>query len=101
MLQADAKRDGLVARLGQDQVQQILAKAFGTPPVAAVILDYPMPRRHRAAESIVEAVMYALRQNGIGALHCGHTRQRITELSDAQLKPLSCAWPACAGHTRK
>jgi hypothetical protein len=31
-LQADAERDGLVERLGQDAVQAILAKAFGWRP---------------------------------------------------------------------
>ena len=29
VLQRDAKRDGLVAEIGQDAVQQILADAFG------------------------------------------------------------------------
>jgi hypothetical protein len=31
VLQRDAERDGLVKRIGQDAVQQILAAAFGEP----------------------------------------------------------------------
>jgi hypothetical protein len=32
VLQADAERDGLVAEIGQDAVQAILARAFGRVP---------------------------------------------------------------------
>ena len=78
VLQCDAERDGLVARLGQDAVQQILAEAF-----------HPLieqPRHLRAAAATVEAVAYALRERGITALRCLQTRSRIAELSQQQLE---------------
>ena len=89
-LQADAERDGLIARLGQDEIQQILARTFHAPPVAiAAIAPDPVfkqPPRHRAPKCTVDALMFTLRQHGVSALQCGHTRQRITELSDDQIE---------------
>ena len=61
-LQADAERDGLIARLGQDEIQQILARTFHAPPVAiAAIAPDPVfkqPPRHRAPKCTVDALMF-------------------------------------------
>jgi hypothetical protein len=96
-LQADAERNGLVAELGQDKVQAIMAEAFAAVrkpevvEIAGVIPD-PMPEstplenRNRASDSTVEAVMYALREYGTDALHRGSTRQRLAELSNRQIE---------------
>ena len=88
VLQGDAERDGLVARLGQDAVQQILAEAFHPVPATAVVYDplIEQPRHLRAAAATVEAVAYALRERGITALRCLQTRSRIAELSQQQLE---------------
>ena len=60
VLQAAAERDGLVAALGQDRVQQIMADAFAAVrDDLDVVPDAPPeePRDRRAAESTVEAVI--------------------------------------------
>ena len=49
-LQAAAERDGLVARLGQDAVQAIMAKAF-----RAVRKPYVVPAMDRVPEPMAEA----------------------------------------------
>jgi hypothetical protein len=42
----------------------------------------------RAARSTVEALMYSLR-DGVGALACGDTVRRLSELSDAQIREVA------------
>jgi hypothetical protein len=91
-LQQDAVTSGLVAELGQDEIQHIMSTAF-----ASVRRDLPAcdpnavevePKRKqlRAAESTVEAVIYALRTNGTAAI--GGNRERLIEVSPKQLEDI-------------
>jgi hypothetical protein len=106
-LQADAVRDGLVTELGQDEVQRLMAEAFGAVredlpkfgdifepeivEIAEVVPD-PMPEstfeplENPASDSTVEAVVYALREYGTDALHRGNSRARLAELSNRQIE---------------
>jgi hypothetical protein len=100
VLQTAAERDGLVAKLGQDRVQASIAAAFHTAPIVAAsndAIEIPagvqiveivaeQPRSLRAAESTVEALMYALRQGGTAALAERDTRSRLAELSTMQVR---------------
>ena len=92
-LQFSAVRYGLVAKLGQDRVQAIIADAFH--PVREALGDFDVvpdapeePRNKRAAESTVEALCYALRTDGVDAFQRADTQQRMRELSAAQIAML-------------
>ena len=89
-----AERDGLVAEFGQDRVQAIMAKAFRAvrkPEIVEVaevvpaLMPEPAPRRHGAAASTVEALMFSLRERGAAALAERDCQRRLAELSTAQI----------------
>src|SRR5262245_53032370 len=107
-LQAAASAYGLVAALGQDAVQSILSETFrpyrtdlaqalcrqdaamAGGKLAGVVdqarkTESPQTEPSEgAAESTVEALMYALRTNGCAAL--ATNRGRLAELSDRQVR---------------
>jgi hypothetical protein len=78
-LQADAVRDGLVAALGQDRVQWMMADVFGAVRTKLTAWDYgeatevieaeadeqPAPRSEtpRVAPSTIDALRYLIRQD--------------------------------------
>ncbi len=90
-LQQDAERDGLVAAIGQDEVQRIMADAFAAVRLADDMVPKPIPVSEpaddqAAASSTVEAVVYALRTHGSAALQDERNQARLRELSDRQIK---------------
>jgi hypothetical protein len=90
-LQHDAERDGLVAAIGQDEVQRIMADAFAAVRLADDMVPKPIPVSEPAddqvaASSTVEAVVYALRTNGSAALQDECNQARLRQLSDRQIK---------------
>ena len=105
-LQGAAVRDGLVAELGQDEVQRPMADAFTANPslfdveLSSAFIDeiervcYEVnaqaagERHNRAAASTVEALMLALRSRGAAALAEPETRRRLADLSSAQVREI-------------
>jgi hypothetical protein len=95
-LQAAAIASGLVKRLGQDAVQEIMSRAFAKIPRPGELEDAfaaladcieEMPRhREGAARSTVEALVHSLRDFGEVALADPITQRRLTELSPNQLR---------------
>lgn len=61
VLQADAQRQGLVAKIGQDAVQEILAAAFADPPPADL---EPEARDSGVAHSTLDAAAWLWFQVG-------------------------------------
>jgi hypothetical protein len=87
-LQQAAEASGLVAAIGQDELQTLMAAAFGAvreptepAPAAAIV-------RNRAAESTVEALMFSLRERGTAALAESETQRRLAALSSAQVRDI-------------
>lgn len=80
-LQAAAVRTGLVALLGQDAVQAIMADAF------TIVKRDETPAKHArgAARSTIEAAMFSLRERGTAALGEPDTQRRISQLNETQL----------------
>jgi hypothetical protein len=91
-LQADAVRDGLVDRIGQDEVQKILAAAFANVPrpgeledaIAATadllenyLLEVASKPPPRTARSTIEAIIYTVRERGLAALKEPVNRERL------------------------
>jgi hypothetical protein len=127
-LQADAERDGFVARLGQDAVQAIMADAFlsarrgewesaaistvgpAKAPVVPVardgcetfapfppsLVDLPETSREAASAhnrtpgSTVEALMWSLRESGLGCLSDESNRDRLRRCDADAIKEI-CA----------
>jgi len=91
-LQQDAVASGLVADLGQDEIQHLMSTAFATVrrDIGAPASDpdpvevEPKREQPRAAASTVEAVVYALRTNGTAAIAVN--RERLIEISLKQLE---------------
>jgi hypothetical protein len=106
-LQAAAVATGLVAAIGQDEVQRIMARAFGPSawdapswrkPAAwyheqrgerALIAEPQCRRGPDAPKSTVDALMYSLRQRGVAAIAEPDTRRRISQLNETQLREAS------------
>jgi hypothetical protein len=85
-LQDAALRDGLVALIGQDQVQAIMALAFvDRPEIIWTSPPSPFPSAE-AARSTVEALVFELRERGVRALARANCQRRLADLSIAQLK---------------
>ena len=93
-LQQDAVASGLVAELGQDEIQHIMSAAFATVrrDIGITACDpdpvgvEPKREQPRAAASTVEAVVYALRTNGTAAIAAN--RERLIEISLKQLEEI-------------
>jgi hypothetical protein len=91
-LQQDAVASGLVAELGQDEIQHIMSAAFATVrrDVGITACDPdpvgvgPKRGQPRAAASTIEALVYALRTNGTAAIALN--RERLIEVSPKQLE---------------
>jgi hypothetical protein len=107
-LQYDAKRDGLIERIGQDAVQQILADAFAPYQQIERYCDAPGPPPAHTAEgqelkraakiapkeavaSTVDALHYELCTHGIAQLENSNCRRRLADLSTEQLRNLIAA----------
>ena len=90
-LQESAVASGLVAEIGQDAVQQVIADAFavirmperGDDLAACKAAD---DNTVHAAGSTVEALMYSLRQRGVAALRERDTLRRLSHLSTEQVR---------------
>jgi hypothetical protein len=94
-LQRAAEAYGLVRRLGQDEVQQLMAEAFvavrdlrGAPTelVTNALPDDAIEPKAGAADSTCDAVLCALRRDGAAAL--GRQVDRLSQLSTRQLERL-------------
>lgn len=104
-LQADAERSGLVAHIGQDAVQRMMADAFAIVPkvrnnsaksagnIRTGDVAHNVPKsgtgsatRPSAAPSTIEAVMFSLRSRGLRALVEADCRRRLSELAPDQLR---------------
>jgi len=85
-LQADAERIGLVDILGQDRVQQILADAFkDDASEVTASSDHQLIKLPNGAEQVViDALFWAYREGGIGALDRPENQERWSRLSLAQ-----------------
>jgi hypothetical protein len=78
VLQADAERNGLVAAIGQDTIQQIMAEAFAKVPIAGQLeadfkaladcLETMTWPRSGAARSTIMAAQYLVRLNDLPRL---------------------------------
>jgi hypothetical protein len=103
-LQHAAER-ALVAGLGQDAVQAIIAAAFAAvrddldvvPDVLPAPIEPADMWTERAAEATVEALVYALRTDGCAALE--RQRQRLLELSPRQLEDVVARLARLRGQT--
>jgi hypothetical protein len=88
-LQADAVRTGLVAEIGQDEVQRLMAEAFAAVrdnfSAACGQVPAEATRPDRAAASTIEALMLGLREHGIAAVQEPKVRPRLAALSEAQV----------------
>jgi hypothetical protein len=95
-LQHFAEASGLVAAIGQDAVQAIVAEMFAPTadelaiaPDAAQDDEEPEPEPERsknAAESTVEALMHSLRERGVAALSDRGCLDRLADLSSTQVR---------------
>lgn len=85
VLQADAEASGLEVSIGQDAVQAIMAAAFTL--LRAEVVPDPLPepaaRHSDAPNATVEALLYALRTDGLAALQRNQTR--LLDLSPGQI----------------
>jgi hypothetical protein len=78
---------GLVRAIGQDAVQAIMAQAFKRCRVHQRSPAEPSPPAYdQAAASIVDALMYSLRERGAAALLESTCRARLAELSSDQIR---------------
>lgn len=112
VLQADAVRTGLVALIGQDAVQAIMAEAFDEPAeiesdltieetVARWECDFPArlaaqalnhPARRRDALSLTyDALLYELRTFGVVQFANPNCQRRLADLSIKQVRELIAA----------
>jgi hypothetical protein len=91
-LQQYAVVSGLVAELGQDEIQHVMSAAFAnvhrdiwiTASDPDRVEIEPIREQPCAAASTVEAVVYALRTNGTAAIAAN--RERLIEVSATQLE---------------
>jgi uncharacterized sporulation protein YeaH/YhbH (DUF444 family) len=86
VLQADAER--LVAEIGQDAVQEIMAAAFAAVRIGADLIpaidDMSRPtRRSRTPQPTIEAVLFCVRERGIDALKEPNNVERLSRCDDA------------------
>jgi len=95
VLQHDAGRDGLIKRIGQDTVQQILAHAFQPFQQTAdhlvvanfatdvISLEPKQTKRRRTPRTTVEAILYCVRTRGLGALNEAANVDRLSRCDPA------------------
>ena len=85
VLQHDAERDGLVAELGEDTVQAILADAFLPfhAHCAPDAVSFEPKQTSRTPQVTIEALVYCVRTRGIGALQAPANVERLAHCDDA------------------
>jgi len=81
LLNEAAEQYGLVAEVGLDALQAVIADAFAAVPEPT---HEKLPQA-RAAASTVEALMFSLCRRGASALAERSCRRRLAELSTAQI----------------
>ena len=92
VLQHDAERDGLLDRIGQDAVQAILTDAF--QPWRYWVLGSSRTNlqpdintaersRYETPQTTVEAIMYCVRERGLGALNEAANVERLSRCDPA------------------
>lgn len=79
---------GLVEDIGEDNVQQIMARAFRRCGVHHDVHQPEQPFHRRAPESTLEALMLDLRQRGAAALTERDSLRRLDELSRQQVREI-------------
>jgi hypothetical protein len=94
-LQDAAERTGLVDTLGQDAVQDIVAKASDADDAVADVVPDPTPDpvteatpEIRATESTVDALMFSLCERGAAALAEPASQHRLAEMSTPQIQSI-------------
>jgi hypothetical protein len=79
---------GLVPTIGQDVVQAIMAQSFKRCRVQHRPPAGPPSQRDQAANSTVEALMYALRERGVDALSERAVLYRLADVSSDQTRDI-------------
>jgi hypothetical protein len=75
VLQQFAEETGLVAAIGQDEVQKIMSDAF--KPIREREWQLPEPEPQKTPPTTVEAVMWALREFGPSGLYRAGNHDRL------------------------
>jgi hypothetical protein len=90
-LQSDAEQDGLVKRVGQDEVQKTLSKAFAPyrtePPTHDITFDVKSEKRP-TPRTTIEAIIWSVRERGPQALHDPANIERLSRCDEAAISEI-------------